>query len=237
MKIEDVAMALIDAFTGGGASLWGRQLACSPAQIAQYGYQLKGMGDNVSQKSQGYGFTCTTSIQPNHTGQAGTSAVASYTQQANAMEMINKGLQTLADKVKGVSEFIQKAQTYLRNLLETFRLKIIKLLGSWLGTLVVVAVAMLAVKLIKALINKVASKLGAAGAVVRAVGDKLAGEIQTTLTKPGTPATTPAPAPAPKTTPPPTGTGQQTTSTWVAKPVANGAQAKPMPNVFDNSPF
>ena len=53
--------------------------------------------------------------------------------------------------------------------------------------LVVAAVAFLAVKLIKALINKVASKLGAAGAVIRAAGDKLANSVQQTLTNPKVP--------------------------------------------------
>jgi len=187
MKIEEVAMALIDAFTGGGASLWGKQIACSPSMISQYGYQLQGMGDNVQQKSYGYGFTCTTSIKPNHQGQAGANAVASYTQQSAAMDMIKQGLQGMADKAKGVSEFISKAQTYLKGLLEKFRAKIISLLGSWWGMLVVAAVAFLAVKLIKALINKVAGKLGAAGAVIRAAGDKLANSVQQTLTNPKVP--------------------------------------------------
>lgn len=187
MKLEEVAMALIDAFSGNQASPWAKQIACSPSMISQYGYQLRGMGDNVQQKSYGYGFTCTTSIKPNHQGQAGTNAVASYTQQSAAMDMIKEGLQGLADKAKGVSEFISRAQTYLNKLLQTFRAKIMSLLGSWWGMLVVAAVAFLAVKLIKALINKVASKLGAAGAVIRAAGDKLANSVQQTLTNPKVP--------------------------------------------------
>jgi hypothetical protein len=184
MKLEEIAMALIDAFTGGGASLWGKQIACSPSMISRYGYQLKGAGVNVGETNALHRFTCTTSIEPNYTGESRSNAVTSYNQQSAAMDLINQGLQGLAEKAKGVSEFISRAQAHLKRLLETFRARIVSLLGSWFGMLVVAAVAFLAVKLIRALINKVANKLGAAGAVIRAAGDNLANSVQTTLTKP-----------------------------------------------------
>jgi len=183
MKLEEFALALIDAFCGGGASLAAGQLRCSPAQIEHHSHQLKGLGESAKATSWGVRASCTTGTG-HFSGEASKGMANAYNQQTEVMKMISEGLQGLADKAKGVSEFIRKAQTYLKGLLEKFRAKIMSLLGSWIGMLVVAAVAFLAVKLIKSLINKVAGKLGVAGAAIRAAGDKLASSIQQTLTAP-----------------------------------------------------
>jgi hypothetical protein len=192
MNAYEVAMAIINAFCGGALTMPVSQVAnASPREMTSFGHKLLGVSGTVEERSHGVvtascmtGTGRPTSI---YQGQSQVMMNASYNQATDAMSQIQEGLKLISEKVGDVSKFIEKAQKYLKELLEKFRLKIMKLLGSWWGMIVVTVVAFLAVKLVKALVNKVAGKLGAAGAVIRAVGNKWADDIQATLTTPKVP--------------------------------------------------